>query len=381
MVKLATIGDVLNITAALRALRQRYPDAHIDVLTTAAGRTALMRSAFHDEVIVFDKTRFDRVGGSLSPGAVLAGLRFARQLRGARYDTLVLLHHLITAWGTLKYAALALFSGAPIRAGLDNGRGWFLTHRALDWGFGRVNERRYWLDVVALLGATGDDDRPHFTPTEDDRAAGRALVAPVLCREGQPLVVIHPTTGAYAPSRQWPAERFAAVADRLAEEFGAAVVLVGGPDEVEQTELVARLARAPVLNLAGRTTFATLGGLLLATDLVVANDSSIGLLAAALDRSVVTIIGPSNDRAWAPYGAQTVTLPRTTGALPDLPASRSIVVRAADPHAPCLYIGYGPGNPHGCPHCRCLADIDADRVAALAGQLLTRATASTTAAR
>ncbi len=98
------------------------------------------------------------------------------------------------------------------------------------------------------------------------------------------------------------------------------------------------------------------------------------------DRSVVTIIGPSNDRAWAPYGAVTVTLPKAAGALPDLPASRAIVVRAADPHAPCLYIGYGPGNPDGCPHCHCLADIDADRVAALAGRLLTRATASTAAA-
>ena len=194
-------------------------------------------------------------------------------------------------------------------------------------------------------------------------------------------MVIHPTTGAYAPSRQWPAERFAAVADRLAEEFGAAIVLVGGPDEVEATERVARLAHAPVLNLAGRTTFATLAGVLLATDLVVANDSSIAHLAAALDRPVLTIVGPSNDRAWAPYGAATVTLPREAGAPLDLPRSRALVVRAANPHAPCLYIGYGPGNPHGCPHCRCLADIDADRVAVLAGQLLARATAPVAAAR
>jgi ADP-heptose:LPS heptosyltransferase len=314
VVKLATIGDVLNITAALRALRQRYPDARIDVLTTAAGRTALMRSAFHDEVIVFDKTRFDRIGGSLSPGALLAGLRFARQLRGARYDTLVLLHHLITAWGTLKYAALALFSRAPIRVGLDNGRGWFLTHRALDWGFGRVNERRYWLDVVALLGATGDDDRPHFAPTEDDREAGQALVAPVLRRGGQPLVVIHPTTGAYAPSRQWPAERFAAVGDALAAD-GWDVVLTGVPGEREISAAVRAGMRAPATDLTGATSLGGLAALLRSCAVLIGNDTGSAHLAAAVGARSVTVFLPGDPVRWAHRG------PRHRAVVADVPCA------------------------------------------------------------
>jgi heptosyltransferase-2 len=374
-VKLADIGDVLNITPALRALRGRFPAAHIDVLTTRNGAAALAGSPHVDEVVLFDKALFDRPGGAASPRALLAGLRFALRVR-RRYDTLVLLHHLITGWGTLKYATLALWSGAPVRAGLDNGRGWFLTraHRAYDWGFGHVDERRYWLSVVATLGATSDDDRPHFALSDAARAGGRAIVEPLRGRHGGPVVVIHATVGAYAPSRQWPAERFAAVADQLARECGARIVLVGTAGEAAAIGRVETAMHTPATNLAGRTDLSTLAGVLIAADLLIGNDSSVGHLAAALGTPTLSIFGPSNDRAWAPWGAQTVILPRDRAALPMLPASRAVIVRSDDPHAPCLYTGYGPGNPAGCPRCRCLAAIDAGRVATLASQLLARRT-------
>lgn len=370
-VKLFALGDLLNTTPALRALRERFPDARIDMLTTRQGKPGLAGSPHVDEVLLFDKALFDQVGGLTSPRALLAGLRFALGLRRRRYDTLVLLHHLITPWGTFKYLVLALWSGARIRAGLDNGRGWFLTHRALDRGFGAVNERRYWLDVVATIGATSDDDRPHFTVPPADRAAGAALAARARAASAAPVVVLHATNGPYAPGRQWSAERFAAVADRLIEERGAAVVLVGVASEAEAIGRVATAMRHPALNLAGQTPLPTLAGLLLAADLLIGNDSSVGHLGAALGTPTIAIFGPSNDRAWRPWRSETVVLP-DDGTLPPLPPTHALAVRSADPHAPCVYVGFGPGNPDGCAGCRCLDLIDACRVAAVAGQLLDR---------
>ncbi|MGN6811272.1 MAG: glycosyltransferase family 9 protein, partial [Thermomicrobiales bacterium] len=368
VVKLFTLGDMLNITPALRALRARYPAARIDVLATRVGAAGLARSPHIDDVIIFDKALFDQVGGLASPRALLAGLRFALTLRRRRYDVLVLLHHLITTWGTLKYMVLALWSGAPVRAGLDNGRGWFLAHRARDRGFGAVNERRYWLDVVATLGAVSDDERPDFTVTDADRAAAQKLLGPT----SGPVIVIHPTNGPYAPKRQWAPERFAAVADRLAREHGATIVLAGVASEAERIAAVERAMATPAINLAGRTELPVLAGLLQHADLVIGNDSAVCHLAAALGTPTLAIFGPANDRAWAPYGAQPVVLPLNEQQQPCLPTSRVLTVRGADPHAPCLYTGYGPGNPHGCPNCRCLDLIDANRIAGLAAHLLAR---------
>ena len=368
-VKLFALGDLLNTTPALRALRERFPEARIDMLTTRQGKPGLANSPHVDEVLLFDKELFDQVGGLTSPRAILTGLRFALDLRLRRYDTLVLLHHLITPWGTIKYLVLALWSGARVRAGLDNGRGWFLTHRALDRGFGAVNERRYWLDVTAAIDAPSDDDRPYFAVPEEARLAGAALAARARGEARGPVVVIHATNGPYAPGRQWSPERFAAVADRLIEERDAAIVLVGVQSEAEAIGRDAAAMRHPATNLAGQTPLPTLAGLLLAADLLIGNDSSVGHLGAALGTPTLAIFGPSNDRAWRPWNAQTVVLP-DDGGLPPLPPTHAIAVRSADPHAPCIYIGYGAGNPGGCAGCRCLDLIDACRIASVAGELL-----------
>jgi heptosyltransferase-2 len=377
-VKLFALGDLLNTTPALRALRERFPAARIDVLTTSQGKPGLANSPHIDDVLVFDKSLFDQVGGLASPRALWEGLRFALDLRLRRYDTLVLLHHLITPWGTIKYTVLALWSGARVRAGLDNGRGWFLTHRAADWGFGVRDERRYWLDVVATIGATSEDDRPVFAVAEADRAAGAALACRAREDRTGPLVVIHATNGTYAPGRQWAPERFAAVADRLAAERDAAIVLVGVKSEAEVVARVAQSMGQPALNLAGETTLPTLAGLILAADLVIGNDSSVGHMAAALGTPTIALFGPSNDRAWRPWGAKSVVLPADGVSLPELPPAHALAVRSADPHAPCIYTGYGPGNPDGCKDCRCLDLLDADRVAAIACRLLDRGAASET---
>jgi ADP-heptose:LPS heptosyltransferase len=118
--------------------------------------------------------------------------------------------------------------------------------------------------------------------------------------------------------------------------------------------------------------------LLLAADLAIGNDSSVGHLAAALGTPTIALFGPSNDRAWRPWGAESVVLPADGVSLPIIPATHALAVRSADPHAPCIYTGYGPGNPDGCAHCRCLELLDADRVAAIACDLLTRSAANET---
>src|SRR5690242_19891521 len=152
VVKLATLGDLLTITPALRALRSSLPGAHIGVLATPAHASALRGLDSFDEVIAFDKYAFDQPLDAL--GGLPTAVAFARDLRHGDWDTLLLLHHLTTGFGVAKYAALSLMSGATRRIGLDNGRGrWFLTQSAVDHGFGARHEVDYWLEVVGLLGA------------------------------------------------------------------------------------------------------------------------------------------------------------------------------------------------------------------------------------
>src|ERR1700731_1179449 len=109
VVRLASLGDLLITTPALRALRTSFPEAHIGVLTTPGSAPALRGLDTYDEVIVFDKFAFDTPRAARA--ALPAALRLGAELRAGDWQTLVLLHHLTTPFGIAKYAALSLGSG------------------------------------------------------------------------------------------------------------------------------------------------------------------------------------------------------------------------------------------------------------------------------
>jgi ADP-heptose:LPS heptosyltransferase len=134
----------------------------------------------------------------------------------------------------------------------------------------------------------------------------------------RPLIGIH--AGAHAPARRWPAERFAVVADHLAQRFGAQIVLTGGPGEEEIAQAVAQRMAAPALCVAGQTSLGGLAALIDRLDLFIANDTGPAHLADALGTPSVTIFGPADHRRWAP-----------------LDQRRHPIVRRPVPCSPCRY--------------------------------------------
>ena len=113
--------------------------------------------------------------------------------------------------------------------------------------------------------------------------------------EPRPTVGLFP--GSNAPSRRWPAERFAAVARTLAED-GARVYVFGSRAESELTAAVSDgsspAGHGEVVDLGGRTGLAELAGALLACHLLVTNDTGPMHLAAALDRPIVALEGAAD---------------------------------------------------------------------------------------
>jgi ADP-heptose:LPS heptosyltransferase len=142
-------------------------------------------------------------------------------------------------------------------------------------------------------------------------SAGEALEFPLWKNDRQELsimpetrdlwprgyVCIHP--GAHDPSRCWPAERFALVADALSD-FDLRVVLTGSAGERGLTRRVAKAMRRPSIDLAGRTTIGALAVLLSNARLLVCNDTGISHIAAALHIPSVVVFTNSDPGRWAP---------------------------------------------------------------------------------
>lgn len=341
VVKLADIGDTLLATPALRLLRQSYPKAHIAALVQPRSAEVLQGSTLVDEIIPLDQHRYDALGSGLSPRSLLNAFRELAALRRRRFGVLLLMHHLVTHWGVAKYAALCLASGAPRRVGLDDGRGWFLTHRVPDPGFGYRHEADHCLDLVRAAGAEGQPGGLELPISQSDLDHAVAVVSHVR----RPRVVIHPGSGSYSLARRWRPLGFAQVADQLAREYDAGIVLVGGKDEVKLGAEVRSLMRAPALDLTGQTSLRELAAVLGRCDLLVGNDSGVIHVAVASGTPVVAVFGPTNDHAWRPY---------QPSLSPEAHRRKHQVARITLPCSPCMYRGHSLGLRNGCPGRDCL---------------------------
>ena len=342
LVQLADIGDLILTTPALAALRAARPDAHLTLLASAHAAPVIADSGLVDALITLDRQGFNSSRALLRP----ANLR--RLLRVGRHDTVVYFHHFTLRAGTLKFALIAAAARARRRVGLDNGRGWFLTHRLPDPGF-EQHQARCWLELVGLMTSPPNPlaiwrgGVPHSGAGV--RFEGRGDT------KGE-LVVIHPGSGGYSRARRWDAAGFAAVADALHAERGAQIVLVGGPDD-DAAAVKAAMQTEP-LDLSGRTTLPELAALLAGADLFIGADSGVMHLAAAAGAPVVAVFGPSNHAAWSPW----------------TPDGRAAVIRSGAACSPCSYVGCQIGLREGCPARTCMRMVTPEQVLGAARALL-----------
>lgn len=335
-IRLGDLGDVLLAEPALRSLRLAHPTAEIDLLTRA-GVEPLVR------LFDLDLTIIPSVGGrGLSRRLATAQLRQLAALRRRRYDRVVLLHHLTTARGSVLQQLLVRATGARARVGLDNGRGWALTHRVPDLGFGAKHEVAYALDVARAAGGVDVAPIPRLAAVP-----ARLTLRTAATMTGHQHVVLYPAVGGYSLARAWQPERFAELARHLSDA-GHRVSIVGANDAAASARCIT--AHAPLTtDRTGQLDIPTLATLLRDADVVVGGDSFIGHLAAAVGTPVVTIFGPSNADAWRPAVAQ--------------PESGH-VVRAGLACQPCLYTGFRLGRPRGCPSVACMRAIQVAQVEA-----------------
>jgi len=368
VIKMAGIGDLLLATPALRALRETYPQARIDLLVTPASGGLLNGWEMIDNVMILDKYMFDYPGQILKNPRNLARLTpLWHQLRDGHYDAVLLLHHLTLPFGRLKHQLLLRATGAKWRVGLDNGHGWFLNVRVKDEGFGAMHEADYNLAIAEAVGATTTNKRLTVPLSEEEhRAAWNILYeyeAPDVIQH--PIIAMHPGSGSYSTARRWEPSRFAQLADTLYKEFGGQLLLLGGPEEAELHQQIKGMMQSdmPTRSLAGRGSIKVTAAILEQVDLFVGNDSALGQLAVAGGTPTVTIFGLTNSKAWGPY----------TGGNP---GQQAAIVRLDLPCMPCFYRGHDLGMPEGCATRDCLALLGVDPVATAARRFL-RATIRT----
>ncbi|MEX2015107.1 MAG: glycosyltransferase family 9 protein, partial [Candidatus Hydrogenedentales bacterium] len=230
VVQMTRLGDVVQTTPLLGALRRCYRDAQITLLIRPMGKAAAERIPGVDEVLVYDEDRIFAGLRVCDSERLAAAFReadaFVRGLRDRRFDVAYNCTHSIAS------AMLLRLANVPRVVGAHMSEDWqFLVRgRWPNYFFTSALHRAYNdLNLCDLSGRFEEDAAPSralaFTVTAEDRDEASALLAEHrIAGEQRPIAV---QLGASDSMKRWPVEKFAAAVQRLAAETGAPVVLLG----------------------------------------------------------------------------------------------------------------------------------------------------------
>jgi len=285
------LGDLVMSLPALRAVRRAFPDARLSVLVKEELASFFGAARWLDEVIPY------RLGRSLRG---LADRRYVvAEIRARRFDLAILFPR---SFESAFWTALAR---VPRRVGFTaDGRGLMLTHKtarpAALFRDHQLNDYLYLLRHT--LGIEGDAGAIVPDVHEAHRAAMREWLA-ASRRSSGPLIALA-VAAAYGPAKEWPAARYSALIDRLAERHGAECVLVGAPAERARCEMVAAGSRRGALIAAGQASVGQAVALLALCSGFAGNDSGAMHVAAALGVPTIGIFASTNPQRTGPVGAR-----------------------------------------------------------------------------
>ncbi|MBI3808953.1 MAG: lipopolysaccharide heptosyltransferase II [Nitrospirae bacterium] len=283
------IGDAVLTTPVLAALRAGFPQAKIALLVKPVVAELLQCHPAIDDIVPYrDPGPHAGLGGKLS---------LALQLNRGHYDLAVLLQNAFEA------AAVTALAGIPNRYGYaTDGRSFLLTHRvALTPKTRRKHQVEYYLDLLRPLGIPVEPSAPTLRTTPGEDAAASELLHAFGVKLDQVVIGLNPGS-VYGSAKRWIPERFAQVADRLAAEHEACVLIFGGRGEEELGTAIAGMMTAPTIVYSGRTTVRQLMALIKQCKLFITNDTGPMHVAAAFGVPLVAIFGPTNPVTTAPYG-------------------------------------------------------------------------------
>jgi heptosyltransferase-2 len=277
------LGDTVMAVPAVRAVRRGWPDAA--VLLAGPWAQALAGQGLADTLVSY-------------PRAWRGRLATADSVRAFRGELAILLPN------SFEAAVAARYWGARRRVGYAvGGRALLLTDRVRPApGLHQVDA---YLRLVEHLGLAADTRLPRLAEppaAADDRVRARALLDEVAGTAGGPRVGVH--LGAdYGPAKLWPVPRVIEGCKALAAA-GMSPVLLGAPRDAASAAEVCAATR--VASLVGRDDPALLPALLSELDALVAGDTGVSHLAAALGTPVVALFGPTDPALSAPRGPVTV---------------------------------------------------------------------------
>jgi len=302
VIQTAKIGDLICSTPVFRAVKKRYPHAHLAAMVNPAARGLLEYNPYVNEVIEIERGFYRGLAGKI---------RLARLLHKGGYDIAISLNPNLPFMLAMFWALIPVrVSLMPVITGI--------TYR-LASVFSTYLERHIRGRLVAetymeMLKAIGIDSKDiakdvFKSPDADERVVGETLVvshwegtSPSPTKQNSKLVGLAVTSGNRL--KEWGAKNIAALADKLIAEKNSSVVLIGSEKDKDVADEILKsiLYKDSIIDAVGKFSLQELPALIERLSLFIGVDTGVIYMADALNIPVIDIAGPSDMEDQRPTG-------------------------------------------------------------------------------
>jgi lipopolysaccharide heptosyltransferase II len=291
-IRLDSLGDVLMMTPAFRALKETDPERTITLLTSQSGAKLARLVPEINQMIIYDPPWMK---ASAPPADSTPEFEMIERLKSHNFDAAVIFT--TYSQSPLPAAFLTFMADIPLRLAHCRENPY---HLLTDWvpetdHFGDPNIRhevRRQLDLVAAIGSTATNENLSLEVSPKAINQVHQYLNQICLQEDKPWVILHP--GATAASRRYPSDSYARVARELASQHRMQVLFTGTESEFEIVEAIRSGMNTPSFSLAGKLDVEEFAALLSIAPLLITNNTGPAHIAAAMNTPVVVLYALTN---------------------------------------------------------------------------------------
>ena len=289
VISLPGIGDTINCTPVFQPLRRAFPGARVTALVMYKPCGEVLETNPHiDQVILWEFLKENP----------LSSLKFLLKLRRRRFDLSVMCYPA----NRIEYNLVSFIIGAKLRLGHQyvhqNMKNLFFLNNRTTLERSDLHNVEENLRLLGLAGVhiLKDDKALVLALKETDRTYASRFLKTL--SDDQVLLGMHAwsTTLKNMHRKCWPAENFAALADRLIKNHNCRILLFQGPHDVDTNRRIQEACQS-FLSIVEGTTVRQSAAIMERCDVFITNDAGPMHIAAAVGTPIVAIFGPT-DHVW-----------------------------------------------------------------------------------
>lgn len=288
------LGDLLSGTPLFRALKEKYPEAHLTCIVSPQNADAIVKNKFIDDLFVFEKSRLIFINYLNSLINVLK----------REYDVVVVPVVVSISFTSNLLSRLAVSRSRIGPRSLDGkpNKSYFLFDRLvdLDWRTQpdlHVAEKN--LSILQPFGISTNNFKIEISFDDADKKVAQDFITSNFGDNKNKIIGIH--AGAGKPPNRWAKERFVTLIKKFKEEYSANIFLTASDAD---EKIISYIKCEIDFNLPAfiNKSIPQLAALINCCELFITNDTGVMHVAGSTTCKQISLFGPTNPFNWAPIG-------------------------------------------------------------------------------